>query len=182
MRALLLWHKRKLPKGVVAATATPGAPSTMSDRKNPGRTPDAVREARIQQIYSLVVQGLHPRDIWRFVAERTDWGISRHTLERYLSVVDARLEETSQVVRARELGKAILRYDQIYSKAMTAGNLRTALLAQKAMSELLGLDAPVRVGVGQDPDAGPVEIDDRSILHFADAVRRRSDSTLGGEE
>jgi hypothetical protein len=101
---------------------------------------------RIQEIRSLVVECASLREIRTATIKHTSWGaqISLAQLKRYIAAAREQIKEAANVDLALEIGAAKLRCERTYAKAVVAGDLHTALAANRQLIELLGLAAPRR--------------------------------------
>jgi hypothetical protein len=69
------------------------------------------------------------------------------------TVADARQRITiaADFARDEQLGKAVMRLDDLYAKSITAQDTRTALQAQRELNRLLGLYSPKDTADGEAP-------------------------------
>jgi hypothetical protein len=102
---------------------------------------------RVQTVYKMMLRGQGRQEILRFVAESTDWGVAERTVENYMAAANRLLEAQAKTVEQRELGLALARVDDLYARAVTIGDLRSALAAQKERNTLLGLYAPAKTEI-----------------------------------
>ena len=112
-------------------------------------------EQRVDKVFSMIIAGSTPREIFRFISEKTDWGISYRQLTNYIDKANERLLEASQIQRQQELGKAISRLNNLYRAAYQIQDYRVCATIQKQLTELLGLSEPSRLSV-QGPNGQPV--------------------------
>lgn len=120
------------------------------------------REARVTEVFKMLVSGLGRPEVLRLVQARYDWGVAVRTIDSYIAAARERFEELSTVRREEELGKAIARLDQLYAKAVAANDIKGALAVERQRITLLGLQAPERIEITE-------------VLPFLDAeiARRR---------
>lgn len=123
-------------------------------RKRAPKPNKAETEHRITEIYKLLLIGLARHDILRFCAEKTQWGLQVRAIEYLIAKATARLQEQAKYIRDIQLGKAIARMDDLYSRTHRIQDYKTALAAQKELNELLGLYAPKRMEF-TGPEGGP---------------------------
>jgi hypothetical protein len=109
------------------------------------------RESRILEIYRLLVIGLSRADIHRFVAEKTTWSVNSRTIDTYTQKATELFTVLAAYRREIELGKAIARCTDLFSRSHRIQDYKTALAAQKELNELLGLYATTD---GQDDERG----------------------------
>jgi hypothetical protein len=100
---------------------------------------------RVAQILPLVLDGASEREIFRFVAEKTSWGhVSERTIENYIA--RAREQIIAEAGKDAEVhfAKSMARFERLYWRASTKGDLGQCRLIQEAIIRLLGLAAPER--------------------------------------
>jgi hypothetical protein len=102
---------------------------------------------------------------------KDQYGCSRRTCERILARARALLVALSDKSRDEHRDDALAWYVSVQRDP--DASLETKMVSQARINRLLGLEGPVRVGLGQDPDAPPqqVELVER-------VVRKRDDVTL----
>lgn len=105
----------------------------------------AEREARITEVFKLLIIGLARHDIVRYVADRTIWNLKERAIDYLIARATARFEAHAKVRRDQELGKAIARLNDLYSRTHRVQDFKTCLMAQRELNELLGLYAPKRL-------------------------------------
>jgi len=137
-----------------------------SELKPKGRKPSPKStvievQSRVNKIFDLLVAGATRSQILQYAAKedpdknKRAWGVSDRMIDEYISKANALFSEQSKVVRDREVGKRVSRYNHIYTACMQAGDRRGALEAEKATANLLGLNAPTKLS-HQDPDGKPL--------------------------
>lgn len=97
---------------------------------------------RVATAARLLIRGLTPSEIFRYVSEHTNWRVCDRTVERYMReardlLVKAAKEDIAYM-RAVVLG----RYHEIYQRALKKGDLSNANRATSNVAKLLGLNAP----------------------------------------
>lgn len=123
-------------------------------RKRAPKPTKVEQESRITEVYKLLIIGLARHDILRYIAEKTTWGLAERTVDFLIGKATARFQEHAKTVRDQEIGKAIARMNDLYSRTHRIQDYKTALAAQKELSELLGLYAPKRMEL-TGPEGGP---------------------------
>ncbi len=93
----------------------------------------------VQEIVDLIIQGKSLSQIRSYFATSPKWGISVRTFHRWTQMATEVMREASVTVTEVELGKALKRIEHLYSKMITQGDLRGALMAQDKINELLEL-------------------------------------------
>jgi hypothetical protein len=104
----------------------------------------AVFAERIEKVVELLVLGLRPSEIVRYIAEKTDWDIKPRQVDNYIHHANAEITASSAINRDREVGKALRRFESLYKANMTIQDYKAALSVQKARNEMLGLNAPTK--------------------------------------
>jgi hypothetical protein len=81
---------------------------------------------------------------------------------RLVAEARQRITVAADYARDEQLGKAIVRLDDLYAKSVAAQDTRTALQAQRELNRLLGLYGGS--GSGTSPDEGPADAGKRLEL------------------
>lgn len=101
----------------------------------------AEREEHENDIYTLYINGATRRQMLKYAYEN-HWGLSETSIDAYIRKAKAKARAAAKYKEEIELGKAILRYDELYRRAMTEKDLRVARLIVGDMVTLMGLAAP----------------------------------------
>jgi hypothetical protein len=111
-------------------------------------------QSRVNKIFELLIQGATRAQIHQYAAStaknddeqiiKVPWGLGERAIDEYISKANELFSEHSKVFADRETGKAILRYNQLYTRALKKGDLKSALSSQQALCALLGLNAPTK--------------------------------------
>lgn len=96
-------------------------------------------EERISKVFYLLIAGATKQQINKYVEEKTTWGVTDRQVRNYISEANKRIIKASKTRQKRELGKALLRLDQLYFLSLNLQNLQNALAVQKEINELIGL-------------------------------------------
>lgn len=128
---------------------------------------------RIDQVLELLVAGASRAEILRFATET--WKVSERTVDAYLMRARDALEAEAAIHRPREIGLAIRRYTRLFRDMKKAQDFKGALAAQKALNDLLGIDAPKKIA--------PTDPSGENEYTGADEILRRllPEFTPGGE-
>jgi hypothetical protein len=115
---------------------------------------------RVGEIFPLVCDCLTLREIRAYVERKTAWGsaVSDSTLKYYTKLARQQLKEAARFDRAEEIGAAKRRLERIIARSAAKGELRTLLVANKQLTELLGLAAPTRSEVTH---SGALSLDEK---------------------
>ncbi len=92
-------------------------------------------------IYTLYINGATRRQMLKYAYEN-QWALSETSIDAYIKKAKAKARAAAKFKEDVELGKAILRYDELYRRAMTEKDLRVARLIVGDMVTLMGLAAP----------------------------------------
>jgi len=116
---------------------------TVSDGK---RSSKAVFEARVNDVFGLLVNGASKQDLILF-ASQNGWHVSERQIANYVKAATERIKAAAALDRETELGRAVARLHDLYSSALNISDYKTALAVQKEMHALLGLNAPEKIRV-----------------------------------
>lgn len=103
------------------------------------KTPKNVLAKRKATVMQMIIQGAMLRDVWQYVDEKTDWGVSERTVRRYYKDSEKGFVEAANVDVKREMGKSLERLNYLYAKTVHLQDYKGALQVLKEMNELLGL-------------------------------------------
>jgi len=104
-------------------------------------------DERINAIVDLYLQGVtRLRDI-RTYSENENWQVGDRALEKYMTRARKILQKSAEAKRETEIGKAIGRYELLFYKSYKVQDYKVALAAQRALCELLGLNAPAKTAM-----------------------------------
>lgn len=99
----------------------------------------AQTEERINKVFDLLVSGATRQQILQYVAKKTDWKLADRQVDNYIAKATERITAAGKTRREEELGKAVLRLQQLYFMCLTLQNFQTALNVQREINKLLGL-------------------------------------------
>jgi len=89
-------------------------------------------------------------------------GLDSGAAARLVAEARQRITVAADYARDEQLGKAVMRLDDLYAKSIAAQDTRTALQAQRELNRLLGLysmaDAEATAGDGDDDAARRLEL------------------------
>jgi hypothetical protein len=109
------------------------------------RSNKAVVTQREQEVYRLLLAGAEFAEIRQFASDR-GWHVSERQIRRYMEVAYKRLAKLASRDRQQLLGRHLMQRLALYSRALKAGDLRTALQSLRDEAELEGLyEAPTQV-------------------------------------
>ena len=94
---------------------------------------------RVNEVYNMQVAGLRREQIVKLARGKHGWDVSPRTIDTYIALAKERFEQEAKVRRCAEIGKAIARYETVFAKALSRGELSAAIRAENGIVELLGL-------------------------------------------
>lgn len=104
---------------------------------------------RVDEVYTLLLNGLGRPDILRFVAagEGSDgkgcrWSASSRQIDNYIAAAKRQFIEYSKPDREEELGRALQRNDDLYTRCKKIQDYGRCLAVMQERAKLLGLYAP----------------------------------------
>lgn len=119
---------------------------------------NAEMERRIAQVAELLLNRVPRRGIQQHAA-RQGWGDNVRCVDEIIARATERIRELARRDVGLELGKARGALDMLFAKALAQGDLRTARLVQRDITELLGLAKPQQVELSGPYGLPPEEID-----------------------
>jgi len=111
----------------------------IAPRKPRYKTPKHVIETRKAMIQQMLVQGANLREVWQYVDEKTEWGVSERTVRRYYKAAEKDFIRSANIDVEKEMGKAIDRLNYLFARTVHLQDYKGALSVQKEINELLGL-------------------------------------------
>ena len=111
------------------------------------RVQSAEIEKRVTLVYDMLAIGSSRAKILEYVRNKTDWGVSRATVDNYIAKANTLFEENAEIHRARELGKALSRLNSLYQKTLQIQDFARCLAVQRELNQLLGLYEPTKVEI-----------------------------------
>lgn len=116
-------------------------------------TPD---QGHVEKLILLSVSGLSPTDLKNAALAKI--GVPADALEETMAEVHRRIILAGDASRAVERGKAVVRFEDIYRRALQGQDNRTALRAQAELVKLLRLDAPAETPAHTTDDESSLEL------------------------
>lgn len=137
-----------------------------------GKVTKAEKLERVDAVLDLLLQSVSRRGILQFFANK-GWDVRPRTVDWYIQQARTELVELSRQRREDEFALAREQLAMLLMRALAKGDLRTARLVRRDLTELLGLLVePVhRVAfVSEEPGAGAMPLerltDDERELYF----------------
>lgn len=103
-------------------------------------------ERRIAEVAELLLNRVPRRGIQQH-ASKQGWGGNVRCVDEIIARATERIRELARGDLGLELGKAKGALDMLFAKSLAKGDLRTARLVQRDITELLGLAKPQQVAV-----------------------------------
>ena len=110
-------------------------------RRTESKPTKAELRRRIDITESLLIDCATVTDTVRYFTDREGLVIARRTIERYRQLAEKRIVKAAEPIRHVEIGKAKLRLERCFARAMSGGkkNISAAIAALKVLNNLLGL-------------------------------------------
>jgi hypothetical protein len=136
-------------------------------------------QARVEEVLAIRLDGAEFWDVREYAREKEqeegsawhvaegDKPLSDGQLWRYIGRADKMIAESCRASRKKLLRRHLAQRRNLYAKAVSQGDMRTALAAADSEAKLLGLFAPIRVRHGGDKKSGPIVIRDETDLDHA---------------
>ena len=105
----------------------------------------AEKEKRVLDVQDVLLMGLRPKEIWRYLAEKKKLEVSQRTVDRYIAEATEQIIAAAETHREYELGRAKKRLDHLYQRNIAIQDFKAALAVVRETNELLGLRAPQQV-------------------------------------
>lgn len=119
------------------------------------RATQAEIQLRVATVATMIINGFKRHDIVAYINERllVQWdGLSERGIDRLIQKANKLIQQEAIVDVALEKGKAVSRLDTLYRKCVGAKLFGTALRVQRQINKMHGLDAPLAIRHGNDPD------------------------------
>lgn len=137
-----------------ALIAAQSEPQRERKTRKPYHKPTKAEQIQIvSEIYKILIIGLGRRDISRYLAEKTTWELAERTIDLYIARATKEIAAVAKFSREEQLGKALLRLNDLYVKTTKIQDYKTAICALKELNELMGLYAPKQLEL--TPGDGP---------------------------
>lgn len=91
----------------------------------------------IEKVVLLIVSGLSKAEIKQVCEEKFE--INSEDIEDLINKAQVKIIETADFNKEKEIGTAVTRLNHIYAKAITSGDIKTALQTQRELDKLHGL-------------------------------------------
>ena len=126
------------------------------------RATNTTREARIEAIVRIKLDGAEPWDVRQFVAVsekagESPWTMGRgkkplsdRQIRRYCALADERIAECVRTLNPEAFHLHLAKRHRLYAKAVQAGDLRTALAVLSDLAKLHGFYPPKGIKLSGD--------------------------------
>lgn len=115
-------------------------------------------QQKVDQIIDLLISGISEHKIATYCIEKLNWNLHDCQIRKYKKRAVAHLRKLADFDKKEQIGKALKRYEKAVTIAIKANSAKQVVVAQKAISELFGLNAPTKHEV-TGKDGGKIEID-----------------------
>jgi len=99
----------------------------------------AEKHERVSIVYQLLLRGTPRHDILQYVRSQTDWGVSDHAIDYYITNAYRIITEETEKHRESEFAKAVARLNALYNRAYGVGQYQVCLNIQREINELFDL-------------------------------------------
>lgn len=127
----------------------------------------------MDQVFTLLMDGLGLREIRRFAASpECTWKASHRQIDVYVAKAKEKFIEIAKPDLEAEYGRALLRYDDLYTRCKKIQDYARCLAVAQERAKLLGLHAPTKVAAElTGGGGGPIQ---QEVNVKADPVRATS--------
>ena len=115
------------------------------------------KQERVDAVLDLLLQSVSRRGILQYFAKR-GWDVRPRTVDWYIAEARKELLELSRHDREEEFGRAVGQLNLMLMQALAKGDLRTARLIRRDLTDLLGLS--------QATDALRVTVDSEAMARW----------------
>lgn len=137
-------------------------------------------EQRTSEVAELLLNRVPRRGIQQHAAKQ-GWGGNVRSVDMIIARATERIRELARHDTELELGKAKGALEMLFAKALAKGDLRTARLVQRDLTELLGLAAPQRLQVNASV-APPQGMSDEELAGLFDQLVESQAERLGTDD
>jgi hypothetical protein len=115
----------------------------------------------------LLIAGAQTHDILAHAAApEQNWQLQDRQVFSYIAAARAQLEKLAEARQQKALGRQLVQRADLYARALSSGDTRTALACLDSEAKLLGLFAPVKIAPTTPDGTRPYE-----PVTFTDAER-----------
>lgn len=105
---------------------------------------DIEKEKRIDIVCELLIKGLTTSQMFRYVSEKTKWGISSRQLDNYISEAKQKIRNSDDNDKGFEIQRAKRRLESLYRKSEEIEDLRECRAIIETSAKLFGWNEAVK--------------------------------------
>ena len=102
------------------------------------------KEKRIDIVCELLIKGLTTSQMFRYVSEKTKWGISSRQLDNYISEAKQKIRNSEDSDKGFEIQRAKRRLESLYRKSEEIEDLRECRAIIETSAKLFGWNEAVK--------------------------------------
>ena len=102
------------------------------------------KEKRIVIVCELLIKGLTTSQMFRYVSEKTKWGISSRQLDNYISEAKQKIRNSEDSDKGFEIQRAKRRLESLYRKSEEIEDLRECRAIIETSAKLFGWNEAVK--------------------------------------
>lgn len=102
------------------------------------------KEKRIDIVCELLIKGLTTSQMFRYVSEKTKWGISSRQLDNYISEAKQKIRNSDDSDKGFEIQRAKRRLESLYRKSEEIEDLRECRAIIETSAKLFGWNEAVK--------------------------------------
>ena len=102
------------------------------------------KEKRIDIVCELLIKGLTTSQMFRYVSEKTKWGISSRQLDNYISEAKQKIRNSDDIDKGFEIQRAKRRLESLYRKSEEIEDLRECRAIIETSAKLFGWNEAVK--------------------------------------
>ena len=102
------------------------------------------KEKRIDIVCELLIKGLTTSQMFRYVSEKTKWGISSRQLDNYISEAKQKIRNSDDSDKGFEIHRAKRRLESLYRKSEEIEDLRECRAIIETSAKLFGWNEAVK--------------------------------------
>lgn len=102
------------------------------------------KEKRIDIVCELLIKGLTTSQMFRYVSEKTKWGISSRQLDNYISEAKQKIRNSDDRDKGFEIQRAKRRLESLYRKSEEIEDLRECRAIIETSAKLFGWNEAVK--------------------------------------
>ena len=108
---------------------------------------DIEKEKRIDIVCELLIKGLTTSQMFRYVSEKTKWGISSRQLDNYISEAKQKIRNSDDNDKGFEIQRAKRRLEALYRKSEEIEDIRECRAIIETSAKLFGWNEADKIDV-----------------------------------